>query len=177
MNDRILKTTALNQIHRQLGARMVDFAGWDMPVQYAGTIEEHMAVRTRAGIFDVSHMGEVEIRGPNARETVQRVSCNDANRLAISQCQYSALTTPDGTFVDDILIYCMDSDRFLLCVNASNQEKDYEWIRTNALPEVIAFLLVRIAIGCLLVGGLAIQLGCHASVYSYLAKPTVRQRT
>jgi aminomethyltransferase len=135
MNDLTLKKTALNAIHRQLGARMVDFAGWDMPVQYAGPIPEHMAVRTRVGIFDVSHMGELEIRGPDARETVQRVSCNDANRLAISQCQYSALTTPDGTFVDDILIYCMESDRFLLCVNASNQTKDYEWIRSNALPK------------------------------------------
>ncbi len=114
---------------------MVDFAGWDMPVQYAGPIKEHMAVRTSAGIFDVSHMGELEIRGPGARETVQRVSCNDANRLAISQCQYTALTTPGGTFVDDLLIYRMESDRFLLCVNASNQEKDYEWIRANAVPK------------------------------------------
>ena len=135
MNNPTLKKTALNAIHRQLGARMVDFAGWDMPVQYAGSIKEHLAVRTSAGIFDVSHMGELEIRGPNAQETIQKVSCNDANRLAISQCQYSALTTPNGTFVDDLLIYRMDSDRFILCVNASNQEKDYEWIRTNAVPK------------------------------------------
>jgi aminomethyltransferase len=134
MSNLGLKTTSLNAIHRQLGARMVDFAGWDMPVQYEGTIEEHMAVRTRAGIFDVSHMGELEIRGSNALETIQKVSCNDANRLAINQCQYTALTTPDGTIVDDLLIYRMQSDRFLLCVNASNQEKDYEWIRANALP-------------------------------------------
>ncbi len=130
-----LKTTALNAIHRQLGGRMVNFAGWEMPVQYSGAIKEHMAVRKRAGIFDVSHMGELEIRGSNALETVQKVSCNDADRLAISQCQYSALTTPNGTIVDDLLIYRMDSDRFLLCVNASNQEKDYEWIRANALPK------------------------------------------
>ena len=114
---------------------MVDFSGWDMPVQYSGPIKEHLAVRTRAGIFDVSHMGELELRGANARETIQRVTCNDVNRLAISQCQYSALTTPDGTLVDDLLVYCMASDRFLLCVNASNQEKDYQWIQENALPK------------------------------------------
>lgn len=114
---------------------MVNFAGWDMPVQYSGVVKEHMAVRKHAGIFDVSHMGELEIRGSNALDTVQKVSCNDASRLAISQCQYSALTTPSGAFVDDLLIYRMDMDRFLLCVNASTQEKDYEWIRANALPK------------------------------------------
>jgi aminomethyltransferase len=113
---------------------MVDFAGWELPVQYAGPIPEHLAVRTRAGIFDVSHMGELEIRGMNAQETLQKLTCNDINRLAISQCQYSALTTPEGTFVDDLLIYRMASDHFFLCVNASNQEKDYQWIRDNAIP-------------------------------------------
>ena len=133
MNDQILKKTALNAIHRQLGARMVDFVGWDMPVQYAGPIPEHMAVRTSAGIFDVSHMGELEVRGPNAPATLQKLTCNDINRLAVSQCQYSALTTPRGTFIDDLLIYRMGPDHFFLCVNASNQEKDYQWIRDNAL--------------------------------------------
>jgi aminomethyltransferase len=128
-----LKKTALNAIHRQLGARMVDFAGWDMPVQYAGPMPEHLAVRTKAGIFDVSHMGELEVLGPNAGETLQKLTCNDINRLAISQCQYSALTTPQGTFVDDLLIYRKTSDHFFLCVNASNQDKDFEWIRENAL--------------------------------------------
>jgi aminomethyltransferase len=127
------KKTPLNAIHRQLGARMVEFAGWDMPVQYAGPLPEHFAVRTRAGIFDVSHMGELEVKGPNAHETLQKLTCNDINRLAISQCQYTALTTPAGTFVDDILIYRMASDHFFLCVNASNQKKDYEWIRENAI--------------------------------------------
>jgi aminomethyltransferase len=111
---------------------MVSFAGWEMPVQYAGPIQEHMAVRTKAGIFDVSHMGELEIKGPNAQETLQKVTCNDINRLAISQCQYSALTTPQGTFIDDLLIYRLAQDHFFLCVNASNQEKDYQWIRENA---------------------------------------------
>ena len=128
-----LKRTPLNSIHRQLGGRMVDFAGWDMPVQYAGTIKEHLAVRTRAGIFDVSHMGELEVTGPTAADTLQRVTCNDINRLAISQCQYSALTTPKGTFVDDLVIYRMAPDHFFLCVNASNQEKDFAWIREHAL--------------------------------------------
>jgi aminomethyltransferase len=128
-----LKKTPLNEIHRQLGARMVDFVGWDMPVQYVGPIPEHLAVRTKAGIFDVSHMGELEIKGPNAGATLQRLTCNDINRLAILQCQYSALTTPKGTFIDDLLLYRMAADHFFLCVNASNQVKDYEWIRDNAL--------------------------------------------
>ena len=113
---------------------MVNFCGWDMPVQYAGPIPEHLAVRTQAGIFDVSHMGELEIRGPNAADTLQRLTCNDLSRLALLQCQYSALTTPRGTFIDDLLIYRMASDRFFLCVNASNQEKDFAWIREHALP-------------------------------------------
>ena len=134
MTDPELKKTALNVIHRQLGARMVDFAGWDMPVQYAGPMAEHFAVRTKAGIFDVSHMGELEIKGPNAAETLQKLTCNDLNRMAVSQCQYSALMTPQGTFVDDLVIYRKAPDHFFLCVNASNQEKDYGWIRGNALP-------------------------------------------
>jgi aminomethyltransferase len=133
MSDPELKKTALNTIHRQLGARMVPFAGWDMPVQYAGTLQEHLAVRTRAGIFDVSHMGELEVKGPNAQATIQKLTCNDVRALAISQCQYSALTTPKGAFVDDLVIYRMASDHFFLCVNASNQEKDFEWMRENAL--------------------------------------------
>lgn len=133
MSDPELKKTALNAIHRQLGARMVPFAGWDMPVQYAGPLQEHLAVRTRAGIFDVSHMGELEVRGPNAQATVQKLTCNDVQALAVSQCQYSALTTPKGSFVDDLVVYRMAPDHFFLCVNASNQEKDFEWIRANML--------------------------------------------
>ena len=132
MNDTGMKTTALNSIHKQLGARMVSFAGWEMPVQYAGPIPEHMAVRTRAGIFDVSHMGELEINGPNAQESLQKLTCNDIRTLAVSQCQYSVLTTPKGAFVDDIVIYRMAPDHFFVCVNASNQEKDFLWIRENA---------------------------------------------
>ncbi len=134
MNRGELKKTALWEIHRQLGARMVDFAGWDMPVQYAGPLQEHMAVRAHAGIFDVSHMGEIEITGRNALGTIQRVTSNDASRLAIGQIQYSALTTPNGAFVDDILVHRMGPDHFFLCVNCSNQEKDYRWILENSLP-------------------------------------------
>ena len=134
LNNTELKKTALNTIHRQLGARMVPFAGWDMPVQYAGPLPEHLAVRTHAGIFDVSHMGELEIKGSSARESIQKLTCNDINSLAVSQCQYSALTTPKGTIVDDIVVYRMAADHFFVCVNASNQEKDFQWVRENAYP-------------------------------------------
>ncbi len=132
MNDTELRKTVLNSIHRQMGARMVSFAGYDMPVQYEGPLPEHMAVRTRAGIFDVSHMGELEVKGPNAQESMQKLTCNDIRSLAVSQCQYNVLTTPRGAFVDDIIIYRMASDHFFICVNASNQEKDFLWIRENA---------------------------------------------
>jgi aminomethyltransferase len=134
LTDPGLKKTALNAIHRQLGARMMSFAGWDMPVQYEGPLSEHFAVRTKAGVFDVSHMGELEVKGPNAAATLQRLTCNDVDSLAVFQCQYSALTTPQGTFIDDLVICRKAPDRFFLCVNAANQEKDFEWIRDNALP-------------------------------------------
>ncbi len=104
-----------------------------MPVQYAGPMKEHLAVRTRAGIFDVSHMGEVELTGSTAEETIQKVTCNDVKHLAIGQIQYSALTLPQGTFVDDILVHRMGPNHFFLCVNSGNQEKDFEWIRDNAI--------------------------------------------
>lgn len=107
---------------------MVPFAGWEMPVEYSGVTDEHLAVRTRAGIFDVSHMGEIEIGGRNALDAVQLVSSNDASRLQVGQAHYSALTTPDGTFVDDMLVYRMTPAHFMLVVNASNIEKDYRWI-------------------------------------------------
>jgi aminomethyltransferase len=112
---------------------MIDFGGWDMPVQYAaGTIEEHLAVRTAAGIFDVSHMGEIEIRGPQALDLVQRLTTNDASKLSDGQAQYSALTYPEGTFVDDILVHRFGADHYFLCVNASNTDKDFDWIRSHA---------------------------------------------
>jgi aminomethyltransferase len=124
-----LKQTPLNGVHRALRARMVDFGGWDMPVQYTGIIDEHQAVRTAAGLFDVSHMGEIEIRGPEALRLVDYVSTNAAARLKDGQAHYSALLYEHGGFVDDILVHRVSQDHFFLCVNASNQEKDYEHIR------------------------------------------------
>jgi aminomethyltransferase len=126
--DKILKRTPLNAWHRANGARMVSFGGWDMPVEYSSISNEHVAVRTRAGLFDVSHMGEIEIAGSQALEAVQRISCNDASRLKIGQAHYSGLMTPQGTFIDDLLVYRLAESHFLLVVNASNIEKDYKWI-------------------------------------------------
>ena len=110
---------------------MVEFVGWDMPVEYSGVSDEHMAVRTRAGLFDVSHMGEIEIAGRDALAAVQHLTSNDASRLAINQAQYSALTTPQGTFVDDVLTYRLADDHFMFVVNASNIIKDVHWITTH----------------------------------------------
>src|ERR1700678_2622931 len=112
------RKTALNSIHRQLGAKMVNFGGWDMPLEYSGILAEHEAVRTRAGLFDVRHMGEIEIRGPGAQSLVQWVSCNNAAKLAVGQAQYSGLITARGTFVDDLLVHKISDTRYLLCVNA-----------------------------------------------------------
>src|SRR6266446_8970859 len=106
------KKTPLNARHRASGAKMVSFGGWDMPVEYSGIVEEHMAVRSRAGLFDVSHMGEIEIAGNDALAAVQRISSNDASKLSVGQAQYSGLTTPRGTFVDDLLVYRLASDHF-----------------------------------------------------------------
>src|SRR3954454_5921727 len=127
----ILKKTPLHARHRALGARMVEFGGWDMPVEYTGIVDEHMAVRTRAGLFDVSHMGEIEIAGADALKAVQHITTNDASRLSINQAQYSALTTAKGTFVDDVLTYRLADDHFMLVVNASNIIKDFNWISQN----------------------------------------------
>ncbi len=127
-----LQKTALNPTHRQCGAKMVDFGGWDMPVEYAGLIAEHMAVRTRVGIFDVSHMGEIQLRGPEALDAVQFVSMNDASKLAEGQAHYSALLTPQATFVDDILVYKFSPNDYLLVVNAGTRPKDYAWIKQHA---------------------------------------------
>ena len=124
-----LKRTPLHARHLAHGARMVAFGGWEMPVSYTGIAAEHMAVRTAAGLFDVSHMGEVEIAGSEALAAVQRISCNDASRLEVGQAQYSALTTPDGTFLDDLLVYRLADDHFLLVTNAANTERDVGWIR------------------------------------------------
>jgi aminomethyltransferase len=123
-----LRTTPLNPVHRRMGARMVDFGGWEMPVQYSGVLDEHHTVRRAAGIFDVSHMGEIEIRGPEALNLVNYVATNDAARLRAGQAQYSALLYPHGGFVDDILVHKVADDHYFLCVNAANQDKDYTHI-------------------------------------------------
>ncbi len=124
-----LRKTALNATQRRLGGKMVPFAGWEMPVEFSGIIPEHRAVRTAAGLFDVSHMGEIEIRGPQALELVQQVTCNNAARLAVGQAQYSALLTDRGTFVDDIIVHKLSGTHYLFCVNAANREKDFDHIR------------------------------------------------
>jgi aminomethyltransferase len=126
-----LKRTALHAVHKALGARMVEFGGWEMPVEYSGIIQEHLAVRTCAGVFDVSHMGEIEVRGPQALELLQYVTANDVSQLQIGQAQYSALMYPQGSAVDDCLVHRLGGDHYFLCVNASNTDKDFDWILKN----------------------------------------------
>ena len=127
-----LKRTSLNAAHRRLGGRMVEFGGWDMPVQYpAGTVTEHLRTRTYAGLFDVSHMGEIDVLGPDAIAFVNRVASNDASKLIDGQAQYSALTTPQGTVIDDLLVYRFSADHLLLVVNAGTTDKDWEWISSH----------------------------------------------
>src|SRR5450755_3394854 len=123
-----LKVTPLNAAHRKMGARMVDFGGWDMPVQYSGVLEEHHTVRKNVGLFDVSHMGEIEVQGPEDLKLVNYITTNDASKLKLGQAHYSALLYEHGGFVDDILVHKVADDHFFLCVNASNQDKDYEHI-------------------------------------------------
>src|SRR6202041_4028571 len=113
-----IRKTALNAVHRRLNARMVNFGGWDMPLEYSGIMAEHQAVRTRAGLFDVSHMGELEIKGPDALKLVQLVSCNNAAKLAVGQAHYSGLMTSRGTFADDLLVHKISDTHYMLCVNA-----------------------------------------------------------
>jgi len=129
-----LLKTSLHAVHVASGARMVPFAGWEMPVEYTGIGNEHLAVRTRAGLFDVSHMGQIEIAGKDGLAAVQRISSNDASRLAVGQAHLSGLLTPEGTFLDDLLVYRMASSHFMLVVNASNVDKDFAWISEQIKP-------------------------------------------
>jgi aminomethyltransferase len=130
----VIRKTALNAVHRQMGAKMVEFNGWDMPVEYpsvGGIIAEHNAVRNGVGIFDVSHMGDIRLHGPEALAAVQHISMNDASRLAVGQAQYSALLYPQGTFVDDVIVHRLGEDDYLLVINAGTREKDFNWVRDN----------------------------------------------
>jgi len=133
-----LKRTPLNAAHRALGGRMVDFGGWDMPVQYpAGTVEEHLRTRNHAGLFDVSHMGEIDVRGAGAIPFVNYITSNDVSKLVDGQAQYSALTTPEGTAIDDLLVYRFAEDHLLLVVNAGTTEKDWDWISSQPRDESV----------------------------------------
>ena len=126
--------TALNAVHRKMGAKMVEFNGWDMPVEYpsfGGIIAEHMAVRTGVGLFDVSHMGDIRVHGPEALAAVQHLCMNDASKLATHQAQYSAMLYPQGTFVDDVIVHRLGEHDYLLVINAGTREKDFNWVRDN----------------------------------------------
>ena len=130
----ILRKTPLFDIHKSLGARIVPFAGWEMPVQYSGVIEEHKAVREAAGLFDVSHMGELEIKGKDALDFVQLVTTNDAAKLSKGEAQYSLICYPEGGIVDDTLVYRISDEKYMFCVNASNATKDFDWIKKQLKP-------------------------------------------
>lgn len=127
-----MKRTRHHSHHKKLNARMIEFFGWEMPVEFSGIIEEHMAVRKAAGLFDVSHMGEILVHGNQALDFMQYLTPNNVSRLFPGKAQYSALTTPEGTFIDDLLVYCMDEQKYLLVVNASNIKKDHDWIVDHA---------------------------------------------
>jgi aminomethyltransferase len=133
-----LRKTALNATHHTHRAKMVDFGGWDMPVEYSGLIAEHIAVRTGVGLFDVSHMGDIQFRGPGSLAAVQRLCMNDASKLAVGQAQYSAMLTPDGTFVDDVVVHKLSDNDYLIVINAGTRDKDVAWVRkqVGAMPSI-----------------------------------------
>jgi aminomethyltransferase len=133
-----LRKTALNAMHRAQGAKMVDFGGWDMPVQYSGLIAEHMAVRTSVGLFDVSHMGDIQLSGSGSLAAVEQLCMNDASKLAVGQAQYSAMLTPSATFVDDVLVHKLGDNNYLIAINAGTREKDVAWAhqQVGAMPSV-----------------------------------------
>jgi len=133
-----MKKTPLNQIHKDLGAKMTDFGGWEMPVEYTGIIEEHRAVRNQSGLFDVSHMGEVLVSGEKAAESLQKIITNDLQKLEPGKIIYTPICKQDGGIIDDLLVYCLKEDSYLLVVNASNIEKDFKWIKEHLLEKTEA---------------------------------------
>src|ERR687886_2228840 len=129
-----LQRTPIHDRHVALGARLVPFAGWEMPVQYEGVIQEVRAVRTDCGVFDVSHMGELEVEGPRAKELLQATLSNDLERIGPGEAQYTLLTNERGGILDDLIVYQLDDFRFLLIVNASNREADFRWLKEREVP-------------------------------------------
>jgi aminomethyltransferase len=127
-----MNRTALYGVHKKLGARMIEFAGWEMPLQYRGIREEHLAVRSSVGVFDISHMGEIEVEGEDALSLCQWVATNDVSRLGDFQAQYTLMCNPNGGVIDDVIIYRISETRFFICVNAINTAKDFKWIKQNA---------------------------------------------
>ncbi|MDH3254607.1 MAG: glycine cleavage system aminomethyltransferase GcvT, partial [Acidobacteriota bacterium] len=160
-----LGRTPLDAAHRAAGARMVEFAGWEMPVQYAGVIEEHRAVRTAAGLFDVSHMGEIRVAGPGAESFVQFATPNDVSKLIPGRAHYSALLTGEGTYIDDVLVYRLDEAEFLLVVNASNRRADLAHLaslpRRDVMIEDVSEQYALLA----LQGPLAVEILSSASAF------------
>ena len=136
--QRLLRRTGLFATHKDLSAKMVDFGGWEMPVEYAGLLAEHNAVRTAVGVFDVSHMGCIQLRGPGSLDAVQRLLMNDASRLQVGQAHYSAMLTPQGTFVDDVVLHKLSDNDYLIVINAGTREKDIRWVREviGGMPHV-----------------------------------------
>jgi aminomethyltransferase len=165
-----LRKTALHALHRRLGAKMVEFGGWEMPVEYSGISAEHLAVRTGVGLFDVSHMGEIQFRGRGSLAAVQAVSMNDAEKLSTGQAHYSALLTPQGTFIDDILVHKLGDNDYLMVVNAGTRERDFKWIRS----QVGAFPGVHISDYTDYYTQLAIQGPCALETLAKLTKTDLR---
>lgn len=145
-----MKLTALNAIHKKAGARMVEFAGYEMPIEYSGIKDEHMTVRNAVGVFDVSHMGEFWVKGPQALDLVKKVSSNDPSILRPGQAQYTCFPNGKGGIVDDFLVYCFDNEKYLMVVNASNIQKDWEWVNFqneyDAEPENISDAISQLAV-------------------------------
>ena len=144
------KRTPLYNVHRSLGARMIEFGGWQMPVHYTGILAEHRTVRTRVGLFDLSHMGEIEIAGPRALDVCQELFVTDINRIKVMQAQYSVMCFADGGIADDVIIYRLAEERYLVCVNAANITTDYEWIleqnrgRADVIDQSEAYALIAL---------------------------------